>query len=163
MVFFAAGTSVLGVGYFWVAFIVASVLGQVNVPFLSKFVRDTAKRGKTRGVNFEEDDDTSKTKRILLNVPHAWFTHFYVVGTTWNAYTLLQCIQSKRNSIGVFSFGFRRLERRASRERLVSVSRHATVDGIFVRQSEQEEGANARDWIRSRFTLLRVRDFELKK
>ena len=60
MVFFAAGTSVLGVGYFWVAFIVASVLGQVNVPFLSKFVRDTAKRGKTRGVNFEEDDDTSK-------------------------------------------------------------------------------------------------------
>ena len=56
------------------------------------------------GVNFEEDDDTSKTKRILLNVPHAWFTHFYVVGTTWNAYTLLRCIQSKRNSIGVFSF-----------------------------------------------------------
>lgn len=104
MIFFAAGTSVLGVEYFWVAFIVASILGQVNVPFLSKFVRDTAKRGKTRGVNFEEDDDRSKTKRILLNVPHAWFTHFYVVGTTWNAYTLLQCIQSKRNSIGVFSF-----------------------------------------------------------
>jgi len=91
------------VRYFWCAFIAASVLGQMNVPFVSKFVRDTAKRGKTR------DGDASKTKRRrnlyeLLNVPHAWFTHFYVVGTVWNAHVLLERVQSKRDIVDVSSF-----------------------------------------------------------
>ena len=91
------------VHYFWLAFILASGLGQINVPFLSKFVRDTAKRGKTRG-NKDFDDEKSTRKRMasaFLNVPHAWFTHFYIVGTIWNAHIMLKYIHSKGNIIDI--------------------------------------------------------------
>ena len=100
------------VHYFWLAFILASGLGQINVPFLSKFVCDTAKRGKTRG-NIDFDDEKSTRKRMasaFLNVPHAWFTHFYIVGTIWNAHIMLKYIHSKGNIIDINTFAKAALE-----------------------------------------------------
>ena len=87
---------------FWTGFVIASLLGNANVPVLSKFVREKIARGKTKIQEEEEleehnDDDEYQSKKRRKKsietthgfvVPHAWFTHFYIVGTLWNA-TLL--------------------------------------------------------------------------
>ena len=102
-------------------------------------MRDTAKRGKTRG-NKDFDDEKSTRKRMasaFLNVPHAWFTHFYIVGTIWNAHIMLKYIHSKGNIIDINKNAKSLEGKDPEATELVSVPRHSTVDGVRVHQSEQ--------------------------
>ena len=70
---------------FWLLFAAASLVADRDwAPWASSRLRAFAARGK----NGAEDDPRAWT------VPHAWFTHFYVVGTCWNAVVALHALRA---------------------------------------------------------------------
>ena len=103
-------------GAFWATFAAVSVAGLMGdahlAPGLSRVVRSVARRGKDED---GEDDGVDPTPAVsaaqtatprrqtsvrrrptwhsrLTTVPHAWFSHFYVVGTAWNALVLMHAL-----------------------------------------------------------------------
>ena len=75
----------VSIAAFWVLFAAASLVADRDwAPWASSRLRAFAARGK----NGAEDDPRAWT------VPHAWFTHFYVVGACWNAIVALHALRA---------------------------------------------------------------------
>jgi 3-oxo-5-alpha-steroid 4-dehydrogenase 3 len=75
----------VSIAAFWLLFAAASLVADRDwAPWASSRLRAFAARGK----NGAEDDPRAWT------VPHAWFTHFYVVGTCWNAIVALHALRA---------------------------------------------------------------------
>ena len=76
---------------FWLAFASASVIAERDlVPFATSFLRGLASRGKDDDDDDDENDANDDAgarakKRRAFTVPHAWFSHFYVLGFIVNA------------------------------------------------------------------------------
>ena len=75
----------VSIAAFWLLFAAASLVADREwAPWASSRLRAFAARGK----NGAEDDPRAWT------VPHAWFTHFYVVGTCWNAVVAIHALRA---------------------------------------------------------------------
>ena len=84
----------VSIAAFWVLFAAASLVADRDwAPWASSRLRAFAARGK----NGAEDDPRAWT------VPHAWFTHFYVVGTCWNAIVALHALRAA-SRVSLLSF-----------------------------------------------------------
>ena len=86
-------------GTFWTVFFASSVAGATNLlPGVSDTLRGFAKRGKADDGDDDGDvatDTTPKRKprSRQSTVPHAWFTHFYVLGVLVNLVVLAHALQ----------------------------------------------------------------------
>lgn len=86
---------------FWFAFALAcalaSELGERLVPkTLLDALRDVLARGKVEPTS-HSSSGSLKTLWRRARVPHAWFTHFYVVGCGMNARTLTRALKATRD------------------------------------------------------------------